>query len=156
MQAVQAAAAAAPCGPRPKDPQVVPGRPHCKSYKGLSSFHLFFGTGQPWMVVWMLLRLAAHTQAAWSNQPTRMAMRRRHVGGRCARGRHWCPVRRRVARRRAVVRAAALVPRAMACCATAAAASTVADGSYREEAQAMRSHRSKCCRHRHRRRRLYR
>ena len=128
VQAVQAA----PCGP-PKDPQVVPGRPHCKSYKGLSSFHLFFGTGQPWMVVWMLLRLAAHTQAAWSNQPTRMAMRRRHRRPLCARP--------------------ALVPHATACCATAAA-STVAGGSYREEAQAMRSHRSKCCRHR--RRRLYR
>ena len=66
-----------------------------------------------------------------ANQPTRMAMRRarrRHVGGRCARGRHW-------------------VPRATVCCASAAA-STVAGGSYREEAQAMRSHRSKCCRHR--------
>ena len=78
-------------------------------------------------------RLTHRLEAAWSNQPTRMAMRRRHRRPLCARP--------------------ALVPRATACCATAAA-STVAGGSYREEAQAMRSHRSKCCRHR--RRRLYR
>ena len=51
---------AAPCGP-PKDPQVVPGRPHCKSYKGLSSFHLFFGTGQPWMVADASTARGSHT-----------------------------------------------------------------------------------------------
>ena len=41
-------------------------------------------------------RLTHKLEAAWSNQPTRMAMRRgRHRRPLCAR--HWCPVRRRVA-----------------------------------------------------------
>ena len=35
------------CVARRKDPQVVPGRPHCKSYKGLSSFHLFSAPDSP-------------------------------------------------------------------------------------------------------------
>ena len=46
VQAAVQAARPAPCGPR-NDPQVVPGRPHCKSYKGLSSFHLFSAPDSP-------------------------------------------------------------------------------------------------------------
>ena len=51
------------------------------------------------MVVDASTARGSHTslEAAWSNQPTRMAMRRRHRRPLCAR--HWCPVRRRVAQR---------------------------------------------------------